>query len=81
MNTNLQYSLAQDHTAHLHRQAANARRASAIRGERQTTFTAAVRSAWSRTSRLRTSLAHVGAVAPSAPLAGDSVTAAHRLRW
>ncbi len=81
MNTNLQYSLAQDHTQHLHRQAANARRASAIRSERHMTFTATVRAAWLRTLRVRTNLAAVGGLASPTPLAGDSTAAAHRLRW
>ncbi len=81
MNSNLQYSRAQDHTQHLHRQAANARRASSIRSERHMTFTATVRAAWLRTLRLRTNLSGVGAVTSPTPLAGDSTTAAHRFRW
>jgi hypothetical protein len=59
MNSNLQYSLAQGHTQHLYRQAANAQRVSAIRSDRHMTFTARLRAARLRTLRLRTHLAGV----------------------
>ena len=78
MNSNLQYSLAQDHTQQLYRQGANAQRVSAIRSERQTNFQAAFRAAC---LRLRANLVHASTVASPTPLAGDSASATHRLRW
>jgi hypothetical protein len=81
MNTNLQYSMAQVHTQQLYRQAANARRAAAVRTEHQTNFKATVRAAWLRAMRLRADLVRAGTIASPTPLAGDSATSAHRLRW
>lgn len=81
MNTSLQLSLARDHQQELRRHVAAAQLEPVMRGNRPGAFASSVRAAAARTRGLWSSVVHVTAVTSPTQLAGDSATAAHRLRW